>query len=120
MAFRFNPLTQQFDLVKEQVWIKSSFSIPASSSLVVYSADVNLFHGAEFTLSFKSSLTGNKKIQKMLISKLGANVSDTVFSIVGEIVSANISADVVLGNVEVVCLNNEASDVTLSLAQLIP
>lgn len=114
-----NNVKQAIDeLAIGSIWTKHLVNLPAGVSTVVSSTPVASFNTGQFIMDF-TTITNSKKKLSLDVLKNNSDTQDSVYSIIGSIININISTRILSGNVEVVCLNNEADDVTLSLAKLI-
>lgn len=119
MSFAFNPLSGEFERFCPPIWQKVSFSIPASSSQVVYSGPSANFHHGDFIMNFVLSSTNASRSLKFVAVRDDASMKDQVYSRLGAAFSIGVSSQINGSNVEVTVSNNEASSVDLIMAQLI-
>lgn len=103
----------------DSLWVKTTINLPALSSTVVHSSALaDLRHG-EFIANFKSTIGGAKKSLKLQVLNDDGLLRDQVYSRAGTQVDVAISSQITGLNFELVCVNNEAFAVSLTLVKLI-
>lgn len=121
MAFKFNPFTGNFDIVKAStgtsVWIKDNQTVSASSSLVYDTVALTAFNHLEYYISYENPTGEVKSLNLSLINDNGS-LREKVSGKLGANLDVDITTAVNAGNMELTITNNEVVDVDIATAKL--
>jgi hypothetical protein len=111
--FKFNPLTGDLDLVNGQPKTVT-VSIPSGSTVTVDSVLYASIKSIDYFISlYKPDFTKAKSL-KMTVTKINSDLSDTVYSRVGNDVDCSVIANKVGLNANLIITNNEAFSIECS------
>lgn len=113
MGFKFNPLTGKLDLVNNIV-STTSVLVPAGQTVTVDSVTHATLKSIDYLVNIHKSDFTQTRTFKMLLSRDGSDVKDSIYSRVGNGLSLQVVSSVVGLNATIAVTNNEAFDVTCS------
>lgn len=103
----------------DSLWVKTTITLPANSTTTVHSSLLaDLRHG-DFIANFKSNASDAKKSLKMQVLNDDGVLRDQVYSRSGSQINVEVNAVITGLNFDLVCVNNEAFSLSLTLVKLI-
>lgn len=124
MAFKFNPFTGNFDIVRapsasgSSPWTLLNNTISASSNLTFDTIALTSFKHAEYIITYEDTVTNAVKSFHLGVVNDNGSLKDSVTHKKGSNIDVDVDADVNAGNFELNFTNNESNDVTISVAKI--
>ena len=123
MAFKFNPFTGNFDIVRApsagtSPWTLISNTVNASSNLTFDTIALASFKSAEYIITYTNVTTSDVKSLKLSVVNDNGSLQDTVRDKKGANVDVDVSADVSGSDFQLNFTNNETDNIDISVAKL--
>lgn len=118
MGFKLNPLTGKLDLVNNLISGTTSVLVPAGQTVTVDSVTHSTLKTIDYLVNIHKSDFTKTRAFKMILSRDGSDVKDSVYSRVGNDLNCAVVSNVVGLDAIISVTNNEAFDITCSFNKI--